>query len=304
MKDWLTTSMQEFFLPERLRSVDDHIFSDPNGLSLIKESEAVIDKIITHVLEKGPVKGTQMFKKNGRTFKLKLKVSQKRLKLMSFDTHLSPSAIKKRVVITFVRQQTYKAQKKPLKEGLVYYMKNGKSHVRSIQKSPFFQGIMEKFIQLDAALEGHAPTAGLSTPLTREEVSANNEDQLEQSSYEKAIRELYRQNSELPQALSNRLAQLLEEITTLTPSLHLLSVEDRYQIKRMIDEDIPHLLEAYRKLDEETQTTQMTRVYEALTKMEVNLRRLQEHENRAKTDRFEYLLKLNEKRYPNTKENE
>lgn len=130
VKDWLTTSIQEFFLPERLRSVDDHIFSDPNGLSLIKESEAVIDKIITHALEKGPLKGTQVFKKNGRTFKLKLKVSQKRLKLMSFDTHLSPSAIKKRVVMTFARQQTYKPQKKPLKEGLVYYMKKDRrAHV-------------------------------------------------------------------------------------------------------------------------------------------------------------------------------
>ena len=301
VKDWLTTSIQEFFLPERLRSVDDHIFSDPNGLSLIKEIEAVIDKIITHALEKGPLKGTQVFKKNGRTFKLKLKVSQKRLKLMSFDTHLSPSAIKKRVVMTFARQQTYKPQKKPLKEGLVYYMKNGKSHVRSIQKSPFFQGLLEKFIQLDAALEGHAPTAVANAQSATEEVAPGKDEQIEQSSYEKAIRELYRQNSELPQALSNRLQQLLEEITALTPALHLFSVEDRYQIKRMIDEDIPELLKAYRGLDEEAQSTQMSRVYEALTKMELTLQRLLEQEDRAKNDRFEYLLKLNEKRYPDNK---
>ncbi|WP_143018845.1 hypothetical protein [Natribacillus halophilus] len=299
MKDWLGTSFHEFFLPERIRAVDDHIFSDPNGLSLIKESEAVIDKIITHVLEKGPVKGTQVYKKNGRTFKLRLKVSQKRLKLMSFDTHLSPSAIKKRIVITFARQQTQKPTKKLLKEGLVYYMKNGKSHVRNIQKSPFFHGVIEKLIQLDGALDGHAPATATGTASTTEDLSPSEDEQQEQSRYDTAVRNLYRQDADLPQALSNRLHKLLEEINALTPSLHLLAIEDRHQVKRMIDEDIPDLLDAYRDLDEDDQTEQMSRVYEALTKMELNLQHVQEQENRVKTDRFEYLLKLNEKRYPN-----
>ncbi|MBB6449092.1 hypothetical protein HNR44_001041 [Geomicrobium halophilum] len=300
MKDWFGSSWHEFFLPERLRAVDDHIFSDPNGLSLIKESEAVIEKIITRVLENGPVKGTQVYKKNGRTFKLRLKVSQKRLSLMCFDTHLSPSAIKKRIVITIARQHSYKPNGKLMKEGLVYYMKNGKSHVRSIQKSPFFHGITEKLLQLDSALDGHAPTmvtGGTSATLETDSPSKN--QQSEQARYEQAIRSLSHHGFDLPQALANRLDTLLDELSSLIPSLHLLSIEDRHQIKRMVNEDIPFLLEAYQDLDEDSQSAQMSRLYEALTKMEITLQHLQEHDHQAKHDRFEYLLKLNEKRYSN-----
>ncbi|WP_042413926.1 hypothetical protein [Geomicrobium sp. JCM 19038] len=297
MKDWLTTSWRERFIPERMRTVDDQIFSDPNGLSLIKESEAILDKIIAHMLKNGPIRGSQVYKKNGRTFKLRLKVSQKHVKLLTFDTHVSPSAIKKRFVLSYTRSEHSRGSQKMLKEGSVYYMKNGKSHVRSIMKSPYFHGIIQKMQHIDGAMDGHAPTSFIDPPIPEESPKASKEVQTEQDHYTTSLNYLTMQKHDLPEPIQNRLQQLLERLNPFQHQLRQLSVEDRYQVKRMAQEDIPNLISAYKELDNEEQEEQMPRIYEALTKMELVISKLEENDEQLKNERFDYLIRLNERRY-------
>lgn len=303
VKDWLTSSWRERFIPERMRTVDDHIFSDPNGLSLIKESEAVLDKVISHILKHGPPRGSQVYRKNGRTFKMRLKVSQKHLKLLTFDTHQSPSAIKKRFVLHYVRSEHSKAQQKMIKDGFVYYMKNGKSHVRSVVKSPYFHGMIQKLQHIDGALDGHAPTSLIQMQDQPDhEETISKEAKSERDQYAGSLNYVSMLEHELPAPLKNRLRQLLELLYPLKEQLRHLSVEDRYQVKRMLQQDIPNLLEAYQQLDEEEQSEQMEKVYETLTQMEITVSRLHDNEDDMKSERFDYLIRLNERRYNEKKD--
>ncbi|RSL33405.1 hypothetical protein D7Z54_10585 [Salibacterium salarium] len=306
-KDWLMHPWLEKFLPDHLRPVDDHIFSDAHGLVLIQETEAALNRLIEHGKQ---VKSAQTFKKNGKTFHFRLKINQKRMKLLSYENHKSEAALKKRIVIEYIRKAYVpKSRQTRCKEATVQYIKNGQTYVRSIQKSKYFNGVFEKLEMLDDALLGGLieKTSTHSTPLSPPE---SREDQDFIHSSEEPFYFIQHLDNKIESSwqsldylLENRLKKLLEE-TYLTGFVYdSLDIEERYMVKRMLQTDIPSLVDTYLSLSEENKEKQKEQIYEALVKMEVNIRSLREKAEHFKMDKMEQLLELNERRYRVTKNN-
>ncbi|MFB5661735.1 hypothetical protein [Alteribacillus sp. HJP-4] len=307
-KDWMSHPWIEKFLPDHLRPVDDHIFSDAHGLVIIKEMETALDRLIEYGKQ---VKSAQTFKKNGKTFHFRLKINQKRMKLLCFETPQSEAAIKKRITIDYVRKAYQpKNRSHRIKEATVQYIKNGQTFVRSIQKSTYFQNVFYKLEMLDEVLIGSLINRRPEIAETSPTAPARQEDKdLVQSSeepfnYMKNIN--YQLNNEWKQIgslLENRLNRLLEETHRLGLLYDLLDVEERYTVKRMLNNDIPSLINTYLSLAEEQQKTQTEHVYEALTKMEISVRATREAAEHTKLEKMEQLLQLNEKRYSGKRKN-
>ncbi|MGY4690050.1 hypothetical protein [Salibacterium sp. K-3] len=301
-KDWLLHPWLERFLPDHMRPVDDHIFTDAHGLVIVQETEAALDRLIEYGKQ---VKPAQHFKKNGKMFHFRLKVNQKRMKLLSYENHKSEAAIKKRIVIEYIRK-TYlpKERQNRCKEATVQYIKNGQTFVRSIQQSTYFQGIFDKLEQLDDALLGGLIRTGAPVAPADAEEQPEKEKELIHSSDEPfyQLKELENKKEEawreLPPLINNRLASLLEEIRRTGQLFDSLDVENRYTVKRMITKDIPSLIDTFLSLSGENRDKQTEQLYEALVKMEVNIRSLREKTEHVKVEQMEQLFELNERRYP------
>ncbi|MFD2704497.1 hypothetical protein [Salibacterium lacus] len=308
-KDWLLHPWLERFLPDRMRPVDDHIFSDAHGLVIVQETEGALDRLIEYGRQ---IKSSQNFKKNGDTFHFRLKVNQKRMKLLSYENHKSKAAIKKRIVIEYFRKSYLpKNRQKRCKEATVQYIKNGQTFVRSIQQSTYFQGIFDKLEQLDDALLGdliqnQSPAAGAAEhkdgePSGEKDFIHSGEEPFHQlMELEKKKTESWQ---ELPALINNRLSSLMEEIRRTGDLFDTLDVEDRYTIKRMLTKDIPSLVDTFLSLSSDNRGKQTEQLYEALVKMEVNVGKLREKTEHTKVEQMEQLIELNERRYPVQRKN-
>ncbi|RSL33755.1 hypothetical protein D7Z54_08670 [Salibacterium salarium] len=306
-KDWLMHPWLEKFLPDHLRPVDDHIFSEAHGIVLIQETEAALNRLIEYGKQ---VKSAQTFKKNGKTFQFRLKINQKRMKLLSYETHKSEAALKKRIVIEYIRKAyAPKSKQKRYKEATVQYIKNGQTYVRGIQKSKYFNGIMEKLELLDDALLGGLIENKSTETVTSSTAQEPKEDkEFIHSSEEpfhfiQQLENKIKSDWKLDNLLENRLKQLLEETHLTGYMFDSLDIEERYTIKRMLQTDIPSLIDTYLSLSEENKKKQIEQIYEALVKMEINIRSLREKAEYAKVNKMEQLLELNQRRYRVKKNN-
>ncbi|WP_156816910.1 hypothetical protein [Salsuginibacillus kocurii] len=301
MKDWFEQQWLKFLLPDHLKPVDDQIFSDPNGLAIVKETEAALEKIIHHAISTQAKKPAQTFKKNDQSFKMRLKINQKRFKLLSYETAQSDAAIKKRIVIECLRKyEQPKSRAKRLKEASVHYMKNGKTYVRSLHKSPHFQRIFNQLDQLDDALLGqlrNVPSASQQTRDQLENSTGSKEvDQL-QGALASLKRDIRRQEGKFNHVLTHRLSILIDQLEPLSSKAEQLDIEERHHIRRLITKDLPTLIEAYETLPAEKQESEMEAFYEALIKMELNIQQFQASINAEKENHWEQLLRLNNVRY-------
>ncbi|SFE35490.1 hypothetical protein [Alteribacillus iranensis] len=298
-KSWLSHPWIERFLPDHLRPVDDHIFSDAHGTEIITETEAALNRLIQYGEQ---VKGAQTFKKNGKTFQFRLKINQKRMRLLSYETPKSEAAIKKRIIIEYTRKAyAPKNSQKRFKEATVQYIKNGQTYVRSIQKSHLFQNVFHKLEELDDALLGKLmkrDDAPLSPPPVRSEEKPVINTTEEPKQLLRAIETLYHEEWRgLDSILLNRLDHLLQESRQIIEMFDELDIEERYMLKRMLQKDIPSLIDTYHSLTNEQKQVKKEQLYEALIKMELKLKAIREKTEQQNAEKMEQLLKLNDKRY-------
>ncbi|WP_100398610.1 hypothetical protein [Bacillus sp. FJAT-44742] len=301
-KQWLEDVWFDKLLPDHLKPVDQHIFSDAKGLQLIEDTEAVLDTLINNGKQ---TKMPHSYKKNGGTFQFRLKVNRKRMKLLSYDTTKSEAAIKKRIIILYQRKYHHGSRGHRIKEASVQYIKNGKTYVRSLQKSRYFQGIFYKLNVLDDVFLGQLIEPDKKAPPSLAKKKIQEEKISEQTSLPKEYSELLSECrhrliykwSLLPSPHQNRLRRLVEETEKLLVYAHKLDVEERYVCKRMLQKDIPVLLETYLSLSSENQEEQKEPLYEALTKMEINIRSMQESIEVSKAEEMKKLFRINEQRY-------
>lgn len=293
-KDWLTHPWIERWLPDHLRPVEDHIFTEAHGLDIVMEIESALDRLIEHAER---VKHAQQFKKNGKTFRFRLKVNRKRMKMLAYETPSSEAAIKKRIVIDYLRKGIdANKRKNRLKDATVQYLKNGQTYIRSIKHSSHFQTVFYKLEILDDALFGRAisATPPSSTPAKKTE-SKDGEHPF--SLVHSLENKLTMEWQTLDDMLTNRLTELLEELKRVEPVYHYFDIEERYMIKRMLQQDIPSLIETYLSLSKNHQQERFEKVYEALVHMEVTIKKLRHESERVKVEKMDQLLKLTEKRY-------
>lgn len=301
---WMELPWLERFLPNRLRTVNDEILADQKSIDLLQETERILDKLI----EQGnKYNNKRTIKKRHLEYKIFIKITRKKISLAFQDTHLSKATYKKKFYIQCFRKY-YKAENGVGKclEASIHYLDNGKTYVRSIRKSPFLQAIFFKIDRLDDALIGQLIDQNY-TQQERYPVIGN--DKAERNQETKLLlmesKRLLQHHAKLglDPLLEHRLEQIMNRTEKLMPHFLLLDIEERYIVKRMLREEIPTLIHTYLSLSIENQLTQKENVFVALSKMELKLIQLEEDMEKARMDKIDHLLKLNELRYSKEKNN-
>ncbi|PSL50564.1 hypothetical protein B0H94_103176 [Salsuginibacillus halophilus] len=303
MKSWIQHGWLQPFLPDHLKPVDDHIFTDRHGTRLIEDVEHALEQAVEHASTKPTGRQYYTFKRNRQTMRFKLKVNKKRMKLTAYETQHAEAAVTKRIVIDYTRKYYEpKNQSKRLKEASIHYIKNGRTYARSIQHSERFTTVFLLIEQLDEMLLGtlspETRKAGTptQTPAAETEQPLKRSHELDEKLYAcERIVKTY--NERIPAPVSERLRRFLKAASDLSPLYEQLDVEERYNLRRMLDKDIPELLSTFNELTEQTQQEETENLYAALVQMELTVQRMQERMKTDYAERWEQLMKLNELRY-------
>ncbi|MCT8138959.1 hypothetical protein H1D32_15310 [Anaerobacillus sp. CMMVII] len=97
--------------------------------------------------------------------------------------------------------------------------------------------------------------------------------------------------------IEHRLGRVLQHIEKITPDFHLLDIEERHMIKRILREDLPNLLHSYVSLSQLQRLEQKENVFVAISRIELKILRIVDQMEKMKLERMEHLLRLNKVRY-------
>lgn len=287
----------ESWLPDRLRPVKEEIISDQYSQALLLETEKFIDDII-QVSEIERM--NRVFKRKTTQMKLQIKIRKKRLRLDICDQKLSEAPIKKRIIIEIFRK-IYKTKNGTGKvvEATIYYSYQGKSYVRSVKRSPFLHGIFYKLDMLDDALIGRLVKQNEQEIRNQATNTSPTEKQEEIRNLLVEMKRIANHNHHLAvdPIIENRLGSIIQQIDRIVPDFHLLDIEDRHTIKRVVREDLPKLLHSYLALTQIQQLEQKENFIVALARIETKIISLIKQMETMKLDRMEQLFRLNKIRY-------
>lgn len=292
----------EKWIPDRLKPVPLDIVSDQYSQTLIKETEIFIEDIIQLSETE---KTNRIFKRKSKEYKLSLKIRKKRMKLDISDQKGAMSPIKKRVIIDLYRK-IYKTKNGVGKivDATIYYSYQGTNFVRTIKQSSPFHGIFYKLDMLDDAMIGRLMKDS-SQPFDR---ISTNHSTLDNKNEEvlKLMLELKRitthaEKLTLDPIIERKLNSIISQIDPIIPDYHLLEIEDRHVIKRMLKDDLPQLLHSFFSLTLTQQLEQKEKVYVALSRIELKLISLIRDLEKMRLEKIEHLLRLNEVRYDQKK---
>ncbi|RXJ04025.1 hypothetical protein DS745_01145 [Anaerobacillus alkaliphilus] len=287
----------ESLLPDRLKPVKDEYISDQYSQSLFSDTEKFIDDII-NLSEMERI--NRVFKRKTTQFKILLKIKKKRMRLDFSDQRGSEAPIKKRIIIDIYRK-IYKSNQGVGKvvEATIYYTYQGQSVIRSVKRSPYLQGIFYKLDMLDDALIGRLVKSNEHEVRPQAINSAPTEKQEELRNLLVEMKRISNHNHALAvdPLLENRLTKVVQQIEKVTPDFHLLDIEDRHMIKRILKEDLPNLLHSYVSLTPFQQLEQKENVFVAISRIELKIIKIVNQMEKAKLERMEHLLRLNKVRY-------
>lgn len=292
----LESPLFENWLPDRLKPVKDEFISDQYSQTLLSETEKFIDDII-ELSDMERI--NRHFKKNTSQVKINLKIKKKRMKLDISDQKRSEAPIKKRMIIDVYRK-IYKAKNGVGKtiEATIYYTYQGQSYVRSIKRSPYLKSIFYKLDMLDDALIGRLVKEN-QLQVRHDTNKPPTEKQEEIKNLLVEMKRITKQNVNLSvdPIIESRLANIIGHIDNITPDFHLLEIEDRHMLKRILREDLPNLLHSYLALSSQQQLEQKENVFVALSRIELKILALIKEMEKMKLERMEHLLRLNKVRY-------
>lgn len=242
------------------------------------------------------------FKRSIQGFAYKIKIKQKKIHLEMIDTNKSSSNIKKRVYIT-----TYRKNIKmengfgKLIDSSIYYQFQGKTIVRNVRKHPYFLSVFHHLHRLDLSLSGESikiEDLESKTPTNQEqslEPTTNHKDQIK--ALLSSAEHTYKQYRTIDIKVDQSMKHLLNEIHRCTEDFHLLDLEEKHHMKRMIQHDLPNLLNTYDSLTEDQKKNTYPQMIVSLSNMRSFLQRQADDLHSTRLDRMNHLLKLNELRY-------
>ncbi|KMK76701.1 hypothetical protein [Alkalihalobacillus pseudalcaliphilus] len=298
MKELTDSPWFKFLTPAHRRAVDEHLLRDEATNKLIKSAEKLID----HLTKKAPgYNQKRSIRRKQKDMIIRLKVNHKWIRLQIADTKYSVSPVQKRINIVCYRHYV-KANNGigVCKEATIHYYKDGKWHVRSIKQSPSFQGVFFRVHRLDEAFSTGAPQTETSLEWLskqREQLRSSTTDQLpylleESKRYFDSVNQF-----SIDPLIQNRLERLVEQASKISTDFDLLDYEEKHIVKRMFKEDIPKLLNTYLSLSLKNQLDQKENIFVTLSKMELTLLDYQNQLEKARVEKMNYLLKLQEIRY-------
>ncbi|WP_413380623.1 hypothetical protein [Alkalihalobacillus sp. 1P02AB] len=298
MKDLMDSPWLRFFTPAHKRAVDEHLLRDEATTKLIKTGEKLID----HLISKAPgYNQKRSLRRKQKQSVVRLKINHKFIKLQLLDTKYSVSPIQKRITIICYRH--YVRAKNGVgicKEASINYMKDGTWHVRSLKQSSLFQGIFFRIHRLDEAFsQGQNQTEGSLELLDKQKelLGTSKTDHLplllEES---KRFFDSVEQFSINP-LIQNRLERLIKQASKLSSDFDLLDYEEKHIVRRMFKEDVPKLLNTFLSLSLKNQLEQKENIFVTLSKMELTLIDYHNQLEKARVEKMNHLIRLQEMRY-------
>jgi glutaredoxin-related protein len=242
------------------------------------------------------------FKRSIQGFSYKIKIKQKKIHVEMVDTNKSSSNIKKRVYIS-----TYRKNIKmengfgKILDSTIYYHIEGKTVVRNVRRHSLFLSIFHHLHRLDLSLSGET--------FNQEPVKISSENEKEQqlkptADHQDQVKALlssaehtYKQFRTIDQKVDQSLKDILTEIKRCNEEFQLLDLEEKHHMKRMIQHDLPNLLNTYDSLSENQKKYTYNEMVSSLKSMRSFLQLQANDLQETRMDRMNYLLKLNELRY-------
>ncbi len=276
--------------------MEEHLLKDSATQKLIHQAEDLLGNLIEKA--NGENKQRTVTRKRKES-KIKIKLTHKYITIKLNDTKYTDSAIHKRIIITCHRK--YMKAKNgvgSIKEASIHYIKDGRAHVRSIAESPLFSGIFYRIHRLDEAYSN-----GPGARFTVQELQSF---QPSKGSSQQDLRLLQQESTRYLDALKrfsvdplieNRLTRILKQIDKLEGDFELLDYEEKHTVRRMLNEDIPKLLNTFLSLSTKHQLDHKENVFVSLSQMELTLMTFHEQLEKKRLEKMNHLLKLQKLRY-------
>ncbi|MBU9723882.1 MULTISPECIES: hypothetical protein [Bacillaceae] len=287
----------EAFLPNYLKPLRDPQIETTYTKEMINEAVEFLSDLSS--LSELP-RLNKTFKRNIKGHLFKVKIKPKKLHLELLDTKKSSDPIKKRVYITTYRKQ-YKMEQGMGKciDSTIYYQVNNKTVVRSIKKHHLFLTLFFQLHKLDVSLSG-----GNLDEITVDQALGPGPDIEQNNTHEEEKQKIIHQSNELLKKykkIDTEISLLIQNIQAIIQEclkdIHLLNFEEKHHVKRMINNDLPNLMETYKSLSHEQQLEKHEDVLESLRTMHTYMEGLQKDVQSSRMDRMEHLLRLNRVRY-------
>lgn len=289
---------QEWFyrwLPDYLKPLNDETIEDFHTKEMISEVVELLTDL-SSLTELARMDKT--FKRTIDGTKVKVRIKMRKISIEINDTKQSPSKIKKKIHLTVFRKRfKSKNGRGKCSEATIYYRKDTKSVVRSIRRSPLFKPIFDAIDMLDDALDGRQ-NIDVSVPPPRDRLGTEGKEA--DTVIEQELKRLPAQFQDLDDSLNYRFQSLMESIENIIPEHNLLDIEEKHELNRMVNEEIPQLIEAYQSVSNREQTEKRHDVFTAIYRMEQHVKRINEQLMSTRSDRLDQLLRLNEVRYHDT----
>ncbi|WP_416149772.1 hypothetical protein ACM26V_01885 [Salipaludibacillus sp. HK11] len=244
------------------------------------------------------------FKRSIQGFAYKIKIKQKKIHVEMVDTNKSSSNIKKRVYITIFRKNIKQENGfGKVIDSTIYFQLQGKTVVRNVRRHPLFLSLFHHLHRLDLSLSGEstenivAPTSAIEEQQL--EPTKDHHDQIK--ALMSSVDHTYKQFRTIDAKVDKILQDLVTEIGRCTEEFQLLDLEEKHHMKRMIQHDLPNLLNTYDSLTNEQKSNAFLEMVTSLKNMRSFLQRQANDLQSTRMERMNYLLKLNELRYdPNS----
>lgn len=286
-------------LPNYMKPLDEPSLLNEHTKEFVYEAEEFISDL--SALSELP-RIDKTFKRSIQGFSYKIKIKQKKIHVEMVDTNKSSSNIKKRVYITTFRKNVKMENGfGKILDSTIYYQLQGKTVVRNIRRHPLFLSIFHHLHRLDLSLSGETfNKEPVKLPSTNEEVqhlepTADHEDQVK--ALLSSAEHTYKQFKTIDDKVDQSLVEILTEIERCTDEFQLLDLEEKHHMKRMIQHDLPNLLNTYHSLSESQKKSTFNEVVSSLKNMRSFLQTQANDLQETRMDRMNYLLKLNELRY-------
>lgn len=298
LKSIQDSAFMRFFTPSHKKTIDAHLLSDDTTSRVIADTERFLSKLVDKADGRNQKRN---LRRKQKEWTIKLRIQYKFIKLQINDSKYSSSPVHKRVTIT-IHRKYIKAESGvgAIKEAKIYFLKDGRSHVRSLKDSPQFRGIFYQLFRLD-----HAYVHGGKQVKTSLELLSNQEKQLS-ASYTDDIRLLVEEGKRYVETvkqfsidglIENRLIRIIQHTQKLQDDFHFLDFEERHTVRRMLREDIPKLLNMYLSLSLKHQLEQKENVFVSLSKMELTLITYTQSLEEVRLEHMNHLIRLQSKRY-------
>ncbi|WP_245628147.1 hypothetical protein [Shouchella shacheensis] len=301
MKSLSMSSFLQLFTPAHKRPVDEHLLQDETTTRLIADTERLLRRMADNATGKNE---RRTIRRRQKDWDIKVKISYKHIRLLVADTKHSRSPVHKRIRVTCYRKYVRSANGVGLlREATIHYLKDGRMHVRSVQHSSLFKGILYGINRIDLAyVGGKSEEASFDLLATREEqLKSKQANDIHVLSQEAKRYVQTMQQFSLDPMLENKLTRILAQVKRLEDDFSLLGYEEKHTVRRLLKEDLPSLMGAYLALSKANQMEQKDNVFVSLSKMELSLIGLNGELETTKIERMEHVLRLQELRYDQTK---